>query len=149
MTKPDCICNVGHTQGKACPVHGNPAMLEDLNVNPGNGMNLEWLAIRCGVDLYIGDLGAVVEPYGDLDASPYAQACRRGVCTLGVQPDCAYSVVHEMAHILVGFGALESEDIGVELRVRDLQKLLASMLAEPYQSKARRGSSFLVGPGHV
>lgn len=128
----ECICNVGRAQ--RCPSHGvHPAVLEDLRANPCIDAGLNTLARRCGVWLFVGDPATVADPYGDVDASPEAQACKRGVCTLGLTPDCAYSVVHELAHILVGFG---DEQWAPEARVLDCHELLASMLVEPFRSKA-------------
>ncbi len=90
-------------------------------------MTLEALAQHVGIELFVGDPTTVADPLGVVGASPNAQACRRGVCA--DESMHAYSVLHEMAHILVGFDKLHSE-------VFKRQAQLAAMLDEPARSKA-------------
>ncbi len=91
---------------------------------------IESLARRLGVDLFVGDPATTAEPIGLVGASPNAQACQRGVCVTSLTPYCAYSICHELAHIVVGFPVLDENEV---FRV---QNVLASMLDETWRSKA-------------
>ncbi len=91
-------------------------------------MTLQELAWLVDVELFVGDPATVADPLGVRGASPYAQACQRGVCALSYSVDCAYSVCHEIAHVMVGF-----EDEHAVLRC---QTRLARLLDEPLCSRA-------------
>lgn len=93
-------------------------------------MTLRQLARRLGIGLFVGDPSTTIDPIGLVGASPDAQACRRGVCVRSLTPYSAYSACHELAHVIVGWPLLD------ELEVFRVQNVLASMLDEPFRSKA-------------
>ena len=91
---------------------------------------LKWLGDLVGIEVYEGDPQLVAASLGKVGASPYAQACSRGVCVVALgDPACAYSVCHELAHLIVGLDKPESYVLGAQV-------VLARMLREPWRSRA-------------
>ena len=94
-------------------------------------MTLVELSDHVGVPLLAGDPRAAPNPLGENESrvSPRAQACASGVVAIDFTEDCAYSIVHEMAHIVMGFDADHDQ-------VFEMQGYLAGMLDEPMRTRA-------------
>ncbi len=92
-------------------------------------MTLTELAQHLGIALIIdGKPHAAHDAIGMTSASPYAQACERGVLAISIGPDTAFSICHEFAHLLTGY-----DD---EARTLGAQTALAALLDEPAKSRA-------------
>ena len=101
-------------------------------------MNLQALAHALRIPLIVVDSPrafACADALGVIGSSPYAQACERGVLTLGTGIECAYSVCHELAHKVVGFDALGGP-AQAEARVLVIQRDLAAALDPPLRRAA-------------
>ena len=90
--------------------------------------SLPHIAKRYGVHLIVAESLECDDALGTLGASIFAQACSRGVITVGLAPEHAYCVCHEMAHYLRGF-----DD---ERAVLALHKEMANALVEPWRTRA-------------
>lgn len=95
-------------------------------------MTLTELSESIEVPLATGDPSAAPDPLGEVGASPHAQACKSGVVAISLTADCAYSICHEMAHIILGFDAPHDE-------VFRQHRWLADKLDEPMRSMAQEG----------
>ena len=96
------------------------------------------LCRRLGFDLILVDsLDALAasDALGVVGASLAAQATRRGVLAIGDRPEDTGDIVHELAHLLVGFP--NDGDIVAERRVVEAHHGLASLLDEPWRSSAK------------
>ena len=100
-------------------------------------MNLTLIAEKMGILLFEDSHPhQVPDALGKIGASPYAQACSRGVAVISLEdPVVCYSVCHEIAHLLEGYSN--------ERKVFQRQKELALMLDEPGRSKAMPASGDL------
>ena len=96
-------------------------------------MTLTELADHLGIALIVdANPEAAEDCVGLSGASPQAQACDRGVLVTSIGPDTAYSICHEMAHLLT--------DCGDEARTFGAQTALAAMLDGDEKRRATPGS---------
>lgn len=137
----EVVCNRDGLEWFSCREHAPKSVkvlsLREWYVKHGllertwTGITLQELADEFEIPLFVGDPRTVADPLGVSRKSPNAQACKAGVCAASIDKSTAYSICHEMAHVIVGYPGP-----GGESEVMDVHRMLAEKLSEPARSRA-------------